>query len=121
MECPKCKVEIGRSTYCGCGWSKKFVEPSGQYNPLFPCAHLVCGENAYVKVLTPTGWATFCDHHYSAHFLDKAEKTCKLLNLNSVKEKREWVNKRMKFLYAKLAANKALREPGEDEDFVYKT
>jgi hypothetical protein len=22
MECPKCGAEIGKSTYCGCGWSR---------------------------------------------------------------------------------------------------
>ena len=118
MECPECKIEIGKSSYCGCGWRK----PKSQTSPeplRIECAHESCQYRAIVKIHTLAGWANLCRFHYDQHYTDAARKRCELLGLNTVAQKREWVRQEMKTLYAKLAQSQPLREPGEDESFTY--
>ena len=46
-ECPKCHTEIGKSSYCGCGWKKKsWKGGADEYRDPFPlqCSWLSRGE-----------------------------------------------------------------------------
>lgn len=75
-ECPKCGSEIGRATYCGCGWRgrKQVVDNSQDLhaNAFVDCAHQECRLPAMCKIQTKTGWASLCKKHYDQHFADEA-------------------------------------------------
>ena len=46
-ECPKCDAEIGKSSYCGCGWKKKsWKVGADEYRDPFPlqCSWMAGGE-----------------------------------------------------------------------------
>lgn len=75
-DCPKCKSEIGNSTYCGCGWRgrKQVAESSDELhaNAFVDCAHMDCRLPAMCKIQTKTGWANLCTKHYDQHYSDEA-------------------------------------------------
>jgi hypothetical protein len=75
-QCPKCDQEIGKSTYCGCGWrGRRQVADNPQdlhANAFVDCAHQECRLPAMCKIHTKTGWASLCKKHYDQHFADEA-------------------------------------------------
>ena len=109
--CPDCGQEIGRATYCGCGWGKKRPEKhTGYVEPdRVKCAYDICFRTAKLKVMTPTGWANFCMEHYENHFKKQARETCENLGLVTLAQKKKYVKE-------KLAGIFRIREPGEDEE-----
>lgn len=119
--CPRCDAEIGNTAIaCACGWHDRKAQKSSQvFEKKIPCAHDTCARLAVCRILTPTGWAALCDEHYSSHFLENAKKKCDSLSLNTVSQKRKWVAHNLKKLYANIAADLPLREPGQDEDYTY--
>lgn len=112
MECPECRVEIGRAKYCGCGW-KMQKRMKDEPRPFVQCAHMACNTSATVYLKMPTGWANLCIPHYEQHFTDKAHATCEKLGLQTVSQKRAWVKDAIAKLSRKWTPDYQ-REPGED-------
>ena len=75
-DCPKCKTEIGNSTYCGCGWrGRRHIPDNAQdmhANAFVNCAHADCRLPAMCKIQTKDGWENLCWKHYDRHFADEA-------------------------------------------------
>jgi hypothetical protein len=122
--CPRCDVELASSaTSCRCGWADRRAKQIAEARQDVPCAHDNCIAYAIVRIKTPTGLAAMCKAHYDKYYLDLANKRCELLGLNTVSEKKKWVQQEMNKLYRKLANDQPWatpsREPGEDENYTY--
>lgn len=115
-ECPQCNSEIGRATFCGCGW-KKYAKykPGAAAYPNDPdrvkCAHDGCFITAKVKIHTKFGWANLCMEHYEQHYVAQGRATCKRLGLDTPAQQRAYVRNCLKRLYRQ-------REPGDDDEPV---
>lgn len=92
-QCPKCESEIGNSSYCGCGWKKPAPQSYSNEPPRVKCCHDDCFVTAFCKIQTPTGWANFCESHYTQYFRDQAKANCDAKGLKTTAEKRAWLQK----------------------------
>lgn len=67
MECPDCKSEIGKSTYCGCGWKtvERLADERGEEKPRTKCEAGDCVSRAKVKTKISDGsLKNLCLNHY---------------------------------------------------------
>lgn len=121
MECPSCQSEIGKATYCGCGWKAKTAKPGkGEYTiypPQAPCSHDGCFVESLCRIKTPLGFANLCERHYYAYWQAQGDKKCAELGLKTTAEKRAWVKANAGKLARKMRPD-YIREPGDDDEEV---
>lgn len=69
-ECPRCEARLANPKLCtSCGWKSRVkAEKASEVREHVPCAHQGCGYGAIARVKTPTGWANFCEPHYTAYY-----------------------------------------------------
>lgn len=131
-DCPKCGSEIGRSTFCGCGWKKygKKDARGREEAPPVACAHVECPRPAIVRMKRSTGWGNFCHFHYMLHHTDDAKDWLAdngLLRRNDESMK-DWRARTLRWLANQREVKKGggmkaiadalppMREPGEDRE-----
>src|SRR3990167_4928752 len=93
-DCPKCGTEIGRSSYCGCGWKRYAKSQHSDAEPHAACAYEGCAYDSFCKIKTPTGWANVCEEHYRIYHHVKAEKYCNDKGLDTREKRRAWIDRK---------------------------
>lgn len=112
-ECPSCRIEIGSSSYCGCGWKRKaMVSADKPQEQTVKCCYDVCFLGAKVKIKTKTGWANMCLRHYDEYHQQQSEDYCAALGLNTTEQRRAWFRDQVNRLSNKFT--RYAREPGSD-------
>lgn len=111
--CPDCGGNLGRdAAKCRCGWKAGF----SSQRQVVSCAHDGCLHNAVIKEQTPTGWANFCEHHWTRFHRERAERWCKQQGIFSLADKiafcRKTLGNRMTAAWD--------REPGSDDEMPRK-